>query len=112
MADGPGEWVEKGEFVMPVLPAALKIDPTLAALLHVSAFLELSADDVVDPDSAVKGMEHVGHYLAQLPAEQIESVRAQISRVAAYARKQKWCTDAVEYFDEFLNNVGIGSDDD
>jgi hypothetical protein len=112
MADGPGEWIEKGAFVMPALPAALKVDPTLAALLHVAAFLELSADDVVDPDSAVKAMEHVGHYLAQLPAGQLETVRAQVGRVAKFARKQKWGEDAVDYFDEFLDNSGLGDDDD
>ncbi|MFO0800098.1 MAG: hypothetical protein U0804_21740 [Gemmataceae bacterium] len=97
---------------MPILPAMLKVDPTLAALLHVLAFLEFSTDDVVDPDSAVKAMEHVGHYLGRLPAARLKSIRTQVGYVAAYARNLKWGEDTVDYFDEFLDNFGIGDEDD
>jgi len=111
MTDGPGEWVAKEAFVMPELPAALKVDPVVAALLHVTAFLELSSDAAVDPDAAVEAQEHVGHYLLQLPAEQMAVVRTQAERVAALARRQKWGEEAVEFFAEYLDNYGVDGGD-
>jgi hypothetical protein len=92
---------------MPVLSASLKVDPLVAALLHVVAFLELSGDQAVDPDWAVEAMEHVAHYLRQLSAERVEALREQVERVADHARKEKWGTDAVEFFVKFLENFGI-----
>jgi len=89
MADGPGEWVNDGAFVMPMLPASLRIDPILAGLLHVAAFLELSGDEMIDPDRAVEAMEHISHYLHQLPTEREQALREQVSRVADHARKKK-----------------------
>lgn len=62
-ADDGVLWVRKDAFVMPLLPPDLGVDPLVAALLHVTAFLELSGDDAVDPDWAVEALEHVGHYL-------------------------------------------------
>jgi hypothetical protein len=112
MADGPGEWVEKDAFVLPELPAALKVDPIVAALLHVMAFLELSGDGAVDPDAAIEAMEHVGRYLQQLPAGQVESLRDQLDRVGRYARKKKWKEEATEFVGEFLDNLGLGEQDE
>jgi hypothetical protein len=112
MGDGPGEWVGKDAFVMPLLPAALRVDPAVAALLHVTAFLELSGDESVDPDWAVEAMEHVAHYLQQLPADRVEALRDQVGRVAAYARQENWGPEAVEFFAEYLENFGIGDDEE
>ena len=53
MNEGPGEWVDKEAFVMPLLPESLDVDPQFAALFHMAAFLELSGDEAVDPDWAV-----------------------------------------------------------
>jgi hypothetical protein len=92
---------------MPVLPASLKVDPLVAALLHVVAFLELSGDQAVDPDWAVEAMEHVAHYLQQLSVEQVEALREQVGRAADHARKEKWATELVEFFVKFLENFGI-----
>jgi hypothetical protein len=110
MAEGSGEWVKKDAFVMPLLPASLKIDPVFAALLHVSAFLELSGDEAVHPDWAVEALEHVCHYLQQLPAERQEELRKQVGWVAEHARKKKWNAGAVEFFAEFPENFDISED--
>ena len=112
MADDPGEWIEKDAFVMPELPAELKIDPGIAALLHITAFLELSGDGVVDPDAAVEAMEQVGHYLTQLSPSEVKAVREQISRVAKHARKSKWGEEAIEFFADYLDNFGVGDEDE
>lgn len=112
MADGPGRWVKKDAFVMPLLPASLRIDPVLASLLHVTAFLELSGDETVHPDWAVEAMEHVAHYFEQLPAERVAALREQVGRVAVHARKKKWGAEAVEFFAEFLENLGVGEEEE
>jgi hypothetical protein len=104
-------WVKKDAFVMPVLPKSLQVDPVVASLLHLAAFLELSGDDSVDPDWAVEAMEHVGHYLQQLPTDRVGPLRQQIDRVAEYGRKKKWSQETVNYFDEFLENFGIGEEE-
>lgn len=115
MSDGPGEWVPKNAFVMPELPTSLKIEPVVAALLHVAAFLELSTDAAVNPDYAVEAMEHIGHYLQQLPEDRVVALKEQLGRVTAHARKEKWGDDAVDFFGDFMENFGLGaegSDDD
>ena len=38
----------------------------MRALVNTLAFLELSEDDVVDPDSAVKVLEHAAHLLGRV----------------------------------------------
>lgn len=104
--------VEKDAFVLPVLPKSLRLDPVLAALLHLTSFLELSGDETVDPDWAVEALEHVGHYLQQLSAEQLAVIRDQTNRVAAFAREKNWRTDVQQFFDEFLENFGVDENDD
>jgi len=99
--------VEKDAFVLPVLPKSLRLDPVLAALLHLTSFLELSGDETVDPDWAVEALEHVGHYLQQLSAEQRVAIRDQSTRVAEFARKKKWSTDVQQFFEDFLENFGL-----
>ena len=112
MSQGPGEWVEKGAFVLPVLPRGLKIDPLFASVLHCTAFLELSDDDVVDPDAAVEAMEHVAMYLSSLDAPSTTRLSEQLSRVVRHARKDKWPEDVIEFLSEFLENFGATTDDD
>jgi len=101
------QWAERDAFAMPVLPKSLEVDPVVAALLHVTAFLELSGDDAVHPDWAVEAMEHVAHYLQQLRPEQVETVRQQVARVTEHARQNNWGDEAVEFFDKFLENFGV-----
>jgi hypothetical protein len=110
MATGPGEWVPKSSFVLPVLPEELQIDPLLLALLHVDAFLQLSEDEAVDPDAAVEASEHVGHYLRRLPADRVAAIKKSLKQVAVHGRKQKWPTEVVEFFAEYWENA-VGDDE-
>lgn len=105
-SDDTIRWGKKDAFVLPVLPKSLKLDPLLAAVLHLMAFLELSGDDAVDPDWAVETMEHVGHYLAQLTDAQVAAIQEQVGRVVEHARKKKWGRKVVQFLNEFLENVG------
>ncbi len=111
MAEGP-EWIEKIAYVMPPLPTSLRVDPIVSALLHVAAFLELSVDEAVDPDSAVEAMEHVGFYLGRLPARRIGAIREQLDRVAAHAQAEGWGEEAIEFFTEFMENFGLSGEED
>ncbi len=106
--EGPGHWAPKGAFVMPLLPAKLKVDPVLAGLLHCVAFLELSQDDTVDPDWAVEAMEHVSAYLGRLGSGEVEAISKQLERVAKHVKGQGAPAEVVEFFDEFLENFGAG----
>ncbi|MHB1558277.1 MAG: hypothetical protein ACYC61_12525 [Isosphaeraceae bacterium] len=112
LSQGHVEWVDRNAYVMPELPESLRVDPVLAALIHVVSFLELSDDDTVDPDAAVKAMEHVGFYRNRLPARQIAAIREQFDRIAAHAQAQGWDQEAVEFFTELMGNAGLGDEDD
>jgi hypothetical protein len=92
---------------MPLLPASLGVDPVYAALLSLTAFVELSSDDVIDPDWAMEVMEQVAQSLRQLPAERVRALREQVGRVADHARSRAWGKMAVTYFAEFLENLGV-----
>jgi hypothetical protein len=107
--EGPGRWVDKTAFVMPVLPAELDIDPVLAALLHCMAFLELSEDDTVDPDWAVEAMEYVAGYLQRLPAGRIGAIGEQLAAVGAYGREHGAPSAFIDFVDHFLENCGVGA---
>jgi hypothetical protein len=106
------ELIKNGAYVMPELPTSLRVDPIVAAPLHVAAFLELSGDDTVDPDSAVEAMEHIGVYLGRLPARRMAAIREQLARVAAHAKAQRWGTEPVEFFTEFVEHFGLSDEDD
>ena len=105
--DGPGRWVHQTAFVPPLLPLGLKVDPVLAALLHCMAFLELSGDDTVDPDSALEVMEYVAGYLQRLPVAETGAVRRQLAAVSLYAREQGAPDAFTAFVDGFLEACGV-----
>lgn len=103
-----GRWVKKSAFVMPLIPESVPIDPSILALLHCAAFLELSEDEAVDPDAAVEAMEHVAAYLQRLPPAQIKAFRAALAQLDKYGAKQRFPKDLREYLRDFLDNSGVG----
>ena len=111
MTNGPGHYVVKDAYVMPVLPKSLKVDPIVAALLHAVLFLEISGEGSVDPDWAVEALEHVMHYLQQLDSERIEELREQVARIAKHARKKKWGKQPVEFLTMFVEQFGVATED-
>jgi hypothetical protein len=109
---GDLDLVEASVYVMPTVPKSLGVDPVLASLLHVMAFLELSGDDVVDPDSAVQAMECVAHYLQGIPADRVDGIRKQIDRVTDRAHRNDWGPEAIDFFANFLENAGVGMEEE
>jgi len=79
------------------------------ALLSTAAFLELSGDEVVDPDAAVEALEHMGGFLQRAD----EKERAVIARVAneyaAEARaKGKEGEAEADFYGAFMDSMGLG----
>jgi hypothetical protein len=104
--ESPVRWVPKGAFVMPLLPAELKVDPLLSGLLHCMAFLELSDDETVDPDWAVEAMEHVAAYLQRLSVAEALQVTEQLHAVSRHLRQHGASRAATEFVDGFLQLCG------
>lgn len=97
-----------GPYHLPEIPADLGIDPTLAALVHVAAFLELSGDDTVGFDEALEALEAMSAYLQRLTLEQAESVKAQLKKIAVHGERNGWPPEAVQVARKFLSNSGVG----
>ena len=56
------------------------------ALLETAAFLELSEDDVVDPDSAVKAMESIASALSKTTPEERSLFSVSVKRESRRGR--------------------------
>lgn len=102
--EGPGQWVKKTAFAMPLVPESLGIDPYITAVLHSAAFLEISDDDAVDPDAAIEAMESVSAYLQRLPSDRQQALRAALARLSAYGR-------LFDFLDGFFETSGPGGED-
>jgi hypothetical protein len=96
--------------MLPLIPTELGVDPLLAALLQCAAFLDLSADDLVDGESATEVLEHVGLYIQRLGSEELAQVADQLAELKEHGQKVGWSAPAIEFIDDFLYSCGIGED--
>ena len=101
------KWVPVDAFHLPEIPAELKVDPVLAALLHLACFAELSGERSVDFDESMSAMEAVGYYLQRLPQKRRKDVDAQLKRVADYGKKRRWKKEAVVFVRGLLADSGL-----
>ena len=77
---------------------------TLAnAILDLAAFLELSGDDVIDPDAAVNAMESLAFSLKSATPEEVAAVRSAIREQVASAPSP----ERAEFLRSFAENVGL-----
>ncbi len=102
------EWVSDDAFHMPELPAELKVDPLLAALLHMACFMEFSGESTVDLDESVSAMGAMGYYLQRLPPERVKDIEEQLRRVVAFGKRNRWKKGVLEFVARFLRNAGVG----
>jgi hypothetical protein len=107
MAKKDVEWVPKGGFSMPELPAELGIHPILAALLHMACFMEFSDEEVVDFDESLATLEALGFYLQRLTPAQVKEVNRQLKKIVTYAKQQKWDPKAAKFIRDLLKNAGM-----
>ena len=77
------------------------------ALVSTAAFLELSGDDVLDPDSAVKAMEQIAHDLSALDTAEYSVLAGVCSELADEARSAGPAFRShVEFCESFMENFG------
>ncbi|RAY14694.1 hypothetical protein DPM19_13155 [Actinomadura craniellae] len=68
-------------------------------IVDLTWFLDSCDDEEVDPDWAVKWLEHIAHVLADLPPEQRTAVVTEVSSLATTNRSEapaKWVASFAE----------------
>lgn len=82
------------------------------ALLHTAAFLELSGDDVIDPDSVVKAMEDLVVDLQGCTMEERSALQEAIANEVKILKKAKASEETIEFYEEFFENFGLSEDEE
>jgi hypothetical protein len=77
---------------------------TLAnAILDLAAFLELSGDDVIDPDAAVNALESLASALKSASPEEVAAIRSAIrEQIASSASPER-----AAFLRSFAENAGL-----
>jgi hypothetical protein len=100
------------EFMLPVVPEEIEVDPILLALLHCSAFLDFAEDEVVDPDLATEVLDHIAYYVRRCSAERLKELEAQLKRIRNHATREAWPAELIEFVGDFLENCTSDEDED
>jgi hypothetical protein len=100
------------EPLMPVVPEELGIDPLLLSLVHCAAFLDLAADDVVDPDAAGDVLENLEVYFKRLAPARLAEIDEQLERLSEWAESAGWPEELVDFVADFLYSCGVADEDD
>lgn len=112
MADN-GKNGQSSALIMPLVELEdVEVDPLLLALLHCSAYLDLSDDDSVDPEDAGEALEHMAHYVRLLSDERLDQVQEQLDELADHGESEGWPEELVEFVRDFLVNCGAIEDDE
>ncbi|WP_166831032.1 hypothetical protein [Thalassoroseus pseudoceratinae] len=73
------------------------------ALVEVAAFLDLSSDDVVDPDSAVGVLEQIAAELARATPLELNALREVIDEKLQASQDE----DEREFYESFFESFGL-----
>ena len=88
------------------------MDKIARALVNAAAFLELSGDDVVDPDSAVAAMEDIVAGLVDASSDEIAALKRAAEAERDARAKRGADEDTLDFFDHFLENFGLVEEDE
>jgi len=81
---------------------------TLAkALIQAAAFIELSSDDTVNPDDAVRALEDIAATLQSASRDEVAAIRAAVQELIAEERASFARADALRFYEHFLESVGL-----
>ena len=81
---------------------------TLAkALFQAAAFIELSSDDTVNPDDAVRALEDISATLQSASLDEVAAIRAALQELIAEERASFARADALRFYEHFLESVGL-----
>ena len=84
---------------------------TLAkALIQAAAFIELSSDDTVNPDDAVRALEDIAATLQSASPDEVAAIRAALQELIAEERASFARADALRFYEHFLESVGLADD--
>jgi hypothetical protein len=112
MSDADSPEVPEGAAVFPQIPEELGVDPLLLAAIHATVFLAGSTEDVVDADAAEEALQFLAGYLRRLTGARLQRVREDMACLTAYARQQKWPKQMVRALQTFLDDCGIGTEEE
>jgi hypothetical protein len=77
------------------------------AVVDALAFLELSSDDVIDPDSAVKAMEMIAATLHEASDDEVEALaQAAMAELNAQAANDA-PEEVIDFYENFLVDFGL-----
>jgi len=108
MAEEAERQVPEGAAVFPLIPSELDVDPLLLAVLHAAVFLSGSDDEVVHPAAATEALEYIATYLQRLSGPQIQRIREDLEVLTAFAKREGWPKQEVQFLMSFLADFGIG----
>jgi hypothetical protein len=97
--------------LLPTIPESVGLQPLTAALLTLTAFLDL-AEGEVEPAAAGRVLERVGFYAQRLSDEELDELAVDLERLSDYARAQRWPVEAREFVDNFLVYCGFQLEDE
>jgi hypothetical protein len=111
MADESARDVPDGAAVFPLIPEELGVAPLLLAVLHAVVFLVGSDDDVVQPDAAEEALHYLLTYLRRLEGPALARVREDLDVLLRFARQEQWPREDVQFLMTFLQEFGIGTEE-
>ncbi len=79
------------------------------AILNLAAFIELSPDDQIDPDSAVKALEQLSLDLSSASKAELSYLKAVIIQESMETHEERTSEqqDRITFFLDFIENMGI-----
>ena len=95
---------------MPLIPPELGVHPLLLAVLHAVVFFDGSSEDVVNDAAADEALNYIATYLQRLEGAELRRIKEDIECLVAFARQEKWPEAELKFFQDFLNEYGVGSE--
>ena len=81
------------------------------SVIKAAQFLEISGDDVVDPDSAVKSLESIAHELQGTGDTERFALREALDELAEEERSAASGSasrpEVIEFYRTFMENMGL-----
>jgi hypothetical protein len=101
----PESSVPEGAAVFPLIPAELRVNPLLLAVIHATVFLAGSSKKIVDPAAADEALQRLAGYLRRLDDAQMRPLHEDMECLISYARKEKWPRQLIQSLRSFLTDV-------
>ncbi len=77
------------------------------AIINLAAFVELSGDDVIDPDSATDARKMIISDLQKCSKDELYALRDTVSEMIAEAQKNDVAEKRIDFYKSFMKNFGL-----